>query len=79
MQSPSNNHDQVPNNINGHINVISKSPQHDKDDSGMLDTGFNSSSEQVKNKFICKIFIEQFIDEFIYRMIIIQHLHHRSL
>lgn len=51
MQSPSNNHDQVPNNINGHINVISKSPQHDKDDSGMLDTGFNSSSEQVKNKY----------------------------
>ncbi|CAG9806229.1 unnamed protein product [Chironomus riparius] len=46
VQSPSNNHDQVPNNINGHINVISKSPQHDKDDSGMLDTGFNSSSEQ---------------------------------
>lgn len=48
VQSPSNNHDQVPNIINGHINVISKSsPQHDKDDSGMLDTGFNSSSEQV--------------------------------
>lgn len=48
VQSPSNNHDQVPNNINGHINVISKSPQHDKDDLGILDTGFNSSSEQVR-------------------------------
>lgn len=45
VQSPSTQ-DQVPSN--GHINVISKSPHHEKDDSGVsIDAGFNSSTEQV--------------------------------